>query len=95
MCKENLKRKIELGKYQVQFLKCASLAKTTKHCYMAQFLPNITVIPVDCHLENNRKSKILKIIVRFVPSHNLLAVSNKKASYSVRNKNQHKPNCAN
>ena len=45
---------------------------------MAQFFPNITVITVDCHLGNYWQSKSLKIIVRFVPSHNLLAVSNKK-----------------
>ena len=45
---------------------------------MAQFFPNITVTTVDCRLANYWQSKSLKIIVRFVPSHNLLAVSNKK-----------------
>ena len=76
-------------------LKRNSLAKIKKHHYRAQFLLNITVISVDCHLRNYWQSKILKVIVRFVPCRNLLAVSNKKTSCSVRNKNQHKPNCTN
>ena len=45
---------------------------------MAQFLPIVTVIPVNCHVGNRWQSKSLKIVVRFVPSHNLLGVSNKK-----------------